>query len=112
MANMTNPPTIKDVAEQSQVSVATVSRILNGLSGYSEETRKKVLKVVDEIGYKRNAVARNLKTRKTHTIGVLMPRVDTTFYVKILDGIEDIAQKFNYNVLICHVGTFIEDYLI
>ena len=99
-----NKPTIKDVAKKSNVSIATVSRILNNLDGYSEDTRKKVLDIMDEIGYQRNAVARNLKVKETRTIGVLLPRVSTTYYVEILNGIEDFAHLNNYSVIICNVG--------
>lgn len=97
-------PTIKDVAKESNVSVATVSRILNDLDGYSEETRKKVTMVVEKMGYRRNAIAMNLKTKTSHTIGVLLPKVETTFYVEILNGIEDMAHKNNYSVFICNTG--------
>lgn len=98
-------PTIKDVAKKANVSVATVSRILNGLEGYSEATRQKVTMVVDEMGYRPNAIARHLKTKTTLTIGVLLPKVETTFYVEILTGIEDMAHENNYSVFICNTGT-------
>ena len=97
-------PTIKDVAAKANVSVATVSRILNGLDGYSEETKQKVTAIVEKMGYQRNAIARNLKVKTTHTIGVLLPKVETTFYIEILNGIEDMAHKNNYSVFICNTG--------
>ncbi|MCD2345641.1 LacI family DNA-binding transcriptional regulator [Clostridium guangxiense] len=97
-------PTIKDVAKIAGVSVATVSRIINGLDGYSEETRLNVMKTVNELGYRRNAVAAHLKIKETHAIGVLMPRIDTGFYTEILNGIEDAAHKNNYSVIICNTG--------
>lgn len=105
MENKNLKPTIKDVARKSGVSTATVSRIINGLEGYSEETRLKVMNAINELGYKRNAVAANLKIKKTHTIGVLMPKIDTGFYTKILNGIEDAAHKSNYSVIICNTGS-------
>lgn len=101
---MTSNPTIKDVAEKAHVSVATVSRVLNDLPGFSAETEKRVHHAITELGYQYNAIARNLKTKKSNTIAVLIPRVETTFYVKILDGIEDAAQDQGYSVMICHVG--------
>jgi LacI family transcriptional regulator len=97
-------PTIKDVAERAQVSVATVSNVLNDLNGYSEETKKKVMDAVAEMKYQRNAIARNLKIKKTHTIGVLLPRVNNTVYFEILHGIEDFAHKHDYSVVICNTG--------
>ncbi|AJA49262.1 catabolite control protein A [Clostridium pasteurianum DSM 525 = ATCC 6013] len=97
-------PTIKDVAKQSEVSVATVSRILNDLGGYSEDTRKRVIQVIDEIGYRRNDIARNLKIKSSNTIAVLMPKVGTNFYTEILNGIQDSAHNSGYSVIICNVG--------
>ncbi|KPU26922.1 LacI family transcriptional regulator [Caloranaerobacter sp. TR13] len=96
--------TIKDVAKKANVSVATVSRILNNLGGYSEETKEKVLKVIDEIGYQRNEIARGLITKSTNTIGVLVPNVSTNFYAEILNGIEDTAHKNGYSVVVCNTG--------
>lgn len=99
-----NKPTIKDVAKLANVSIATVSRILNNLDGYSEDTRKKVMDVIEEIGYQRNAIARNLKINESKTIGILLPRVDTLFYVQIVNGIQDYANQNNYSVITCNVG--------
>ncbi|MVB12467.1 Catabolite control protein A [Caprobacter fermentans] len=101
---MLNNPTIKDVAEKANVSVATVSRVLNGLTGFSAETEVRVRNAIAELGYQFNAVARNLKLKKTNIIAVLIPQVETTFYVKILNGIEDAAQNCGYSVMVCHVG--------
>lgn len=98
-------PTIKDVARLAGVSVATVSRIVNGLPGYSPETRKKVMSVIDELGYKPNAVARNLVNRKTNTIGVLLPQLSSHFAAKLLQGIEDEAHKRRYSVVICNTDS-------
>lgn len=101
---MINNPTIKDVAEKANVSVATVSRVLNNLPGFSSYTEKRVREAIDSLGYQYNAVARNLKMKKTNIIAVLIPQVETTFYVKILNGIEDAAQNQGYNIMVCHVG--------
>lgn len=96
--------TIKDVAKASKVSVATVSRVLNELGGYSDETKNNVLKVVDELGYKGNAIARWLSTNTTKTIGVIIPDVSTNFDGEIIRGIEDIAHNHDYSVIICNAG--------
>lgn len=97
--------TIKDVAKLSKVSVATVSRVLNNLGGYSEKTKFRVLKVVEEIGYKRNAIARSLSTNTTRTIGVILPDVSTSFDGEIIRGIEDVAHENNYSVILCNAGS-------
>ncbi|MTH53451.1 LacI family DNA-binding transcriptional regulator [Bacillus mangrovi] len=98
-------PTIKDVARLSGVSVATVSRIVNGLPGYSPETMKKVTAVIKELGYTPNAVARNLVSRKSNTIGVLLPQLSSYFAARLLQGIEGEARKRGYSVIVCNTDS-------
>lgn len=102
---MKSHSTIKDVARKANVSVATVSRVLNGLTGYTPTTEKRVRDAIKVLNYQCNAVAKNLKTQKTNIVAVLIPQVETTFYVKILNGIERAAQESGYNIIICPVGT-------
>lgn len=97
--------TIKDVAKASHVSVATVSRVLNDLGGYSDKTKNNVLKAVEELGYRGNAIARWLSTNITRTIGIIIPDVSTNFDGEIIRGIEDVAHHNNYSVIICNAGT-------
>lgn len=96
--------TIKDVARKANVSVATVSRVLNNLPGYSEDTRKTVLQAIDELGYQPNAIARGLINKRTDTIGVLFPSVSSSFSSEILCGIEDYAHDENYSVVVCNTA--------
>ena len=98
-------PTIRDVAKRAGVSVATVSRILNGLSGYKEETKSRVLGVIEELGFKRNALASGLASRKTHTIGVLLPNVSGRFATLLLHGIENAAHEMEYSVIVCNTDS-------
>jgi LacI family transcriptional regulator len=93
---------ISDVAKKAGVSSATVSRIINNLSGYSENTRKKVQQAINELGFKPNAVARGLVISKTHTIGVLMPSLSSRFSFKLLKGIEKVAHERGYSVIVCN----------
>ncbi|EIT84716.1 LacI family transcriptional regulator [Fictibacillus macauensis ZFHKF-1] len=94
--------TIKDVAKEAGVSVATVSRILNGLPGYSVKTKEKVMQVIGEMGYQPNAIARGLINKRTKTIGVLLPAVSDLFASLVLSGIEDQAHELDYSVMICN----------
>ena len=94
-------PTINDVAKQSGVSTATVSRIINGQSGYTEETREKVLEIIQEMGYKPNAIARGLVNKRTNTIGVLLPSLSSRLSSALLKGIENSAHQLDYSVIIC-----------
>ncbi|NOY08514.1 MAG: LacI family transcriptional regulator [Spirochaetes bacterium] len=95
-------PTISDVAKKAGVSIATVSRILNRLPGYTEETRKAVLNVIREIGYKPNAIARGLVKKHTYTMGVLLPNISSRLASALLKGIEDAAHRLGYSVIICN----------
>jgi len=94
--------TIKDVAKRANVSIATVSRILNNQPGYSEKTKAKVLEVIQELGYQPNAVARGLINRRTHTIGILFPSLSSLFTGKLLSGVEKIAHEKESSVIACH----------
>nr|WP_059173315.1 LacI family DNA-binding transcriptional regulator [Bacillus sp. FJAT-27445] len=94
--------TIKDVAKKANVSIATVSRILNGQPGYSVKTKQKVLQVIDELGYQPNAVARGLINKKTHTIGVLFPSLWGSLVTEWLRGIEKAASDGGSSVIVCH----------
>jgi LacI family transcriptional regulator len=114
MAKEPMKPTILQVAQHSNVSVATVSRILNGLEGYSEETRIRVQKAIDTLGYQPNAIARGLVNRKTRTIGVLLPSVTNHFATPLLQGLEDAAHEAGYSVIVCNTesnGRRTQEYL-
>ncbi|MNZ31367.1 Catabolite control protein A [compost metagenome] len=97
-------PTIKDVANKANVSIATVSRVLNNLSGYSDKTKRKVLKTIEEMGYQPNAIARGLINKRTQTIGVLFPDVASSFSSGLLRGIEEQAYNNNYSVVVCNTA--------
>ncbi|HET6488065.1 MAG TPA: substrate-binding domain-containing protein [Spirochaetia bacterium] len=98
MANLT----IRDVAKEANVSVATVSRVLNGRVGYTEETKARVLEVIDRLEFRRNALATGLVSRRTSTIGVLLPRVSDRCSTLLLHGIEDGAHELSHSVIVCN----------
>ena len=95
---------IKTVAEKAGVSTATVSRVIREYPGVREKTRKKVLKAIKELNYEINAIARSLRQKKTNTIGVIVGNVLSQFYSIIAKSVEDIANKFGYNVILCNGG--------
>ena len=97
--------TIKDIARVAGVSTATVSRVINHLGGYNEETEKKVVAVAKALGYRKNENARSLVQKSTNTIGVIMPDVTTSFYGDIIRGIEDISYEYGYSVILTHAGS-------
>lgn len=93
---------IKDVAKEAGVSIATVSRVLNDIDVVNEETKKKVLEAIEKLGYRPNIVARSLKTQRTRTIGVVVPDISSQLYPEIVRGAEDVANIYKYNVMLCN----------
>src|SRR5437588_12971374 len=93
--------TMKRVAAELGVSITTVSKVLNGQPDIGSVTRARVLKKVDELGYQRNAVARSLTLRRTHTLGIVIPDLMHSFFVEIIAGIEPVASVRGYGLLLC-----------
>ncbi len=93
--------TIKDVARHARVSITSASYALNGTGTISEATRKRVLLAAEELNYHPNAFARNLKKRKTRTLGVFITRFGGSFYEEILEGIHDAVLKTDYELIVC-----------
>lgn len=94
--------TIYDVAREANVSMATVSRVVNGNQNVKPATRKKVLEVIKRLGYRPNAVARGLASKKTTTVGVIIPDISSNVYAELTRGIEDIATMYNYNIILAN----------
>ncbi|MGT2929114.1 catabolite control protein A [Streptococcus dentasini] len=92
--------TIYDVAREAGVSMATVSRVVNGNKNVKEKTRKKVLEVIDRLDYRPNAVARGLASKKTTTVGVVIPNIANSYFSILAKGIDDIASMYKYNIVL------------
>lgn len=92
--------TIYDVAREASVSMATVSRVVNGNPNVKPTTRKKVLEAIERLGYRPNAVARGLASKKTTTVGVIIPDISSIFFGELARGIEDIATMYKYNIIL------------
>lgn len=95
-------PTIEDVAKVAGVSKSTVSRVVNNIPLVNEKTRKKVLKAIQETGYKPNALARGLTTRRTGTLGLIISDISNPFFAEVTRGVEDFASAYSYNVILCN----------
>ena len=76
--------TIKDIAREAGVSIASVSRALNGMDGISEENRSRILRVCERLSYTPNGLARSLVKRRTQTIGIIMPDIMSPFYSELM----------------------------
>ncbi|MHA6260379.1 catabolite control protein A [Sporosarcina sp. CAU 1771] len=92
--------TIYDVAREANVSMATVSRVVNGNQNVKPATRKRVLDCIERLGYRPNAVARGLASKKTTTIGVIVPDISNNFYAELSRGIADVATMYEYNIIL------------
>lgn len=92
--------TIYDVAREARVSMATVSRVLNGTAVVKEDTKKRVQDAIARLGYRPNAVARGLASKRTRTIGVIVPDVSAAFVAEVVRGIEDIATMYDYHIIL------------
>jgi len=95
---------MRRIAGELGVSVMTVSKVLNNHGDISAATRSRVLAKIEELGYQRNAVARSLTLRRSHTIGVVIPDLMHTFFVEIIAGIEPVASVRGYGLLLCSSG--------
>ncbi|MEG0371412.1 MAG: LacI family DNA-binding transcriptional regulator [Clostridium sp.] len=95
--------TIKDVAKASNVSIATVSRVINNKDeGVSNDTRERIKQIMKEMDYRPSGIARGLVTKKTHTLGLIVPDISNPFFPAIVKGIEDSARNSGYNIILCN----------
>ncbi len=101
--------TMKHIAELCQVSIATVSKIVNGKDeDIGEETRQRVLKTIKEQGYRMNTLAQSMKTKNTKTLGLIIPDIKNAYYTDISRGAEDMAQKKGYSLFLCNTDDSID----
>lgn len=97
--------TIQDVAQLAGVSVATVSRVLNNSSSVAQKTRETVLDAIKKLNYQPNLLGRNLRRMETRMILVLLPNISNPFYSRLVKGMEDVAHKNGYNVMLCNTDS-------
>lgn len=95
---------IKDIAKISGVSVATVSRVINNNGRFSEETRKKVEKVITDTGYQPNYSAKSLRMNRSLSIGILVPDITNFFFAEVVQKIEERFFEEGYTTIICHTA--------
>ncbi|MGM9941121.1 MAG: LacI family DNA-binding transcriptional regulator [Bulleidia sp.] len=101
--------TIYDVAKEAGVSLATVSRVINGSNVVKGPTRDRVQAAVDKLGYKPNAIAQGLALQKTTTIGLVVPEASFTYTGQIINGLIDVAKIYNYNIMLHTITAGITD---
>lgn len=92
--------TIKDIAEKANVSISTVSRVLNNKDDVNDNTRKQIKKIIDELGYNPSGIARGLALKKTNTIGLIIPNITNPFFPEVAKGVERRAEEMGYSVIL------------
>lgn len=100
---------IYDIASQAEVSIATVSRVLNGKGNVSEKTRERVLQVIEELGYTPNIFARGLGLNSIKMVGILCSDVSDIYYATAVSILEKELRKSGYDSLLCCTGDQLED---
>lgn len=102
MTSKSTPSTIRTVAERAGVSVATVSHVLNGTRHVSDALRARVEAAMRELDFVPSAIARSLKQRQTHTIGMMTPNSSNPYFAEIVQAVEDHAFGAGYHVVLCN----------
>lgn len=97
--------TIGDVAKEAGVSIATVSRVINGNYPVKESTRKKVQKVIDKMEFEPNVLARGLINQKSDTIGIIVPSITNLFFPSVVKAIEKTLRSKGYHIYLCDTDT-------
>ena len=92
--------TIYDIADKLNISIATVSRALKDDPVVNKKTKKKIFELAEQLGYRSNHFARNLRNQRTDTIGVIVPRLNSYFMSTVIAGIENVANDEGYNLII------------
>jgi len=94
--------TIKHVAKKANVSISTVSRVINDSKPVNDDIKRRVFEVIEELGYTPNPVARSLVMKKSKLIGVIVPDIASSFIGEVLNAIEDIAKTYGYDIILCN----------
>jgi LacI family transcriptional regulator len=93
-------PTVRDVARLAAVSTASVSRVLSGTAGVSDDVRARVLQAVEELGYRPNAIARSLRMTGTQTFGLVVSDLINPYFAELARAVEDAARASGYSVIV------------
>ena len=106
--------TIKEIAQKANVSIATVSRALNGDPKVAEETRKRILTVSKELHYEPNILARNFVKKKSNLLGLILPEISDEYFTEVIKGVDEIAFSQNLYTVVAssHKYTSLEDEVV
>jgi DNA-binding LacI/PurR family transcriptional regulator len=93
--------TVKDIGRRLNLHFTTVSKALHDHPDISEQTKRTVISLAEELGYHPNSIAKNLKSRKTYTLGVIVPLIKNDFFSAVISGIEEVAYERDFNTIVC-----------
>ncbi|MCL5987211.1 MAG: LacI family transcriptional regulator [Actinobacteria bacterium] len=93
--------TIRDVAKRSGVSISTVSNALNKSRYVKKETLQKIKNAAEALGYKPNVIARSLRIKSTHSVGVIIPDIANPFFAEMVKGMEEVARNLGFTLILC-----------
>lgn len=100
--------TIYDIAKAANVSIATVSKVMNQNGRISDKTRKRIMDIMQQMNYQPSVVASALTKKRTYTIGLLIPDLANPFFAEIARSVEDRAQELGFNLVICNTDNNVE----
>ena len=100
--------TIKDIAKKANVSYSTVSRALAGHNQISNETKNRILKISEELGYSPNTLAQGLVTKQTFNLGLIVSDITNPFFPEVIQGIEESANDLGYRIYLCNTNWSVE----
>ncbi|WP_342563490.1 LacI family DNA-binding transcriptional regulator [Paenibacillus sp. FSL R7-0345] len=101
-------PTIKDVARLAEVSISTVSRVMNAPETVVPSKRNRVIEAIKELKYQPNAFARGLIYKKSNTLGLLIPDIENLYFAGVIRGMQDACIKLGYSLMICNTDREME----
>ena len=96
--------TIRDIAKKANVSVATVSRVINQSKSVSPEIEQRVRAIIKESGFQPNSMAKGLVTKQSKMIGLIIPDISNTVFGALTKGINSVCQKEGYTLMVCESG--------
>jgi LacI family transcriptional regulator, galactose operon repressor len=99
---MSNVTTMKQIAERAQVSLGTVSHVVNGTAVVREKLRKRVLEAIASLGYQPSQLARGLRRNSTNMLGMVIPDITNPFFPSVVRGVEDAAFKASFRIVLCN----------
>ena len=93
--------TVKDIGRRLNLHFTTVSKALHDHPDISEQTKRSVISMAEELGYHPNSIAKNLKSQKTSTLGIIVPLIKIDFFSAVISGVEEVAYGRGYNTVVC-----------